>query len=90
MKNTIGSNMERLYNVIKGKVEAAEFLIKAGSPVIGIPLAKLQLKPGVLVATLLRDKRVIIPRGGDTIEAGDAVIIVTNHLSQNDISDFLK
>lgn len=90
MENTIGSNMERLYNVIRGKVEAAEFLIKEGSPVIGIPLAKLQLKPGVLVATILRDKRVIIPRGGDTIEAGDAVIIVTNHLSQNDISDFLK
>lgn len=57
MSSSRGSNMETLYNVIKGKVEAAEFIIKEDSPVIDVPLMELDLKPDVLVAAILRDKR---------------------------------
>jgi len=90
MKNTIGSNVETLYNVIKGKVEAAEFIIKEKSAVTNIPLMELRKSSGVLVAAILRDKKVIIPRGHDTIEVGDAVVIVSNHLALHDITDILK
>jgi UDP-glucose 4-epimerase len=44
----------------------------------------------VLVAAILRDKTVIIPRGQDTIEAGDSVIIVSSHLGLRDITDYLR
>ena len=64
--------METLYNVIKGKVEAAEFIIKEDSPVIDVPLMELDLKPDVLVAAILRDKKVMIPRGHDSLQIGDA------------------
>jgi trk system potassium uptake protein TrkA len=90
MKNTIGSNVERLYTIIKGKAEAAEFIIKEGSPVIDIPLAELKFNAQVLVAAILRGKQVIIPRGYDTIQSGDSVIIVSNHLEMHDIKDILK
>ncbi len=90
MKNTIGSNVETLYNVIKGKVEAAEFIIKEKSAVTGIPLKDLHKSSGVLVAAILRDRKVIIPRGNDTMEVGDAVVIVSNHLALHDITDILK
>ena len=60
MSSSRGSNMETLYNVIKGKVEAAEFIIKEDSPVIDVPLMELDLKPDVLVAAILRDKKVNI------------------------------
>lgn len=89
-KNSIGSNVETLYNVIQGKVEAAEFIIKDGSPVVGIPIMKLKLKDGVLIAAILRDKKVIIPRGPDSIQVGDAVVIISNHLAVHDISDILR
>ncbi len=89
-KNSIGSNVETLYNIIPGKVEAAEFIIKDDSPAIGAPLMEMQFKEGVLVAAILRDKKVIIPRGHDRIQAGDAVIIVSNHLALHDIKDILK
>lgn len=89
-KNSIGSNVETLYNVIQGKVEAAEFIIKDGSPIVGIPIMKLKLKDGVLIAAILRDKKVMIPRGPDSIRVGDAVVIISNHLAVHDISDILR
>ena len=90
MEGTIGSNMENLYNVIKDKIEAAEFIIKENSEITGIPLSQLRLKENVLIASILRGKRVIIPRGSDTIEVGDAVIIVSKHLGLRDITDVLR
>lgn len=90
MKNTIGSNVETLYNIVKGKIEAAEFHIKEGSPVIGIPLMELRFNASVLIAAILRGKQVIIPRGSDTIQPDDSVVIVSNHLEMHDITDILK
>ena len=88
MKNTIGSNVETLYSIIKGKVDAAEFIIKENSPVVGKPLMEMKLKPGVLVTSIMRDRKVIIPRGGDTIEVGDSVIIVSD-FPLHDIAEIL-
>lgn len=90
MRSSIGSNMETLYNVIKGKVEAAEFIIKDASPVVDVPLMEMSLKPNVLVAAILRDKKVIIPRGHDSLQIGDAVIIVSSQLALHDITDILR
>ena len=90
MKNTIGINVETLYNIIKGKIEAAEFIIRESSPIVGVPLSELKFKEGVLVASIMREGKVIIPRGYDKIQQGDAVVIVTNHLALHDITDILK
>ncbi len=90
MKNTIGSNVETLYNIIKGKAEAAEFIVRENSPVTGKPLCELEFKKDVLVAAILRGKNVIIPRGYDVIEPGDAVVIVSRLMALHDISDILK
>lgn len=89
MKNTIGSNVETLYNIIMDKIEASEFIVKEGAPVIGVALMELQLKREVLIASILRGKKVIIPRGHDTIEAGDHVVVVSR-TPLHDISDVLR
>ena len=88
-KNSMGSNMETLYNIIPGKVEAAEFIVKENSPIADTPLCQLKLKKDVLVASIKRDKQVIIPRGNDVIQAGDAVVIVTKNIGLSDITDVL-
>ena len=90
MKNTIGSNVETLYNVIKGKVEASEFIVKKDSPVTSAPLCQLKFKKNVIVAAILRNKKVIIPRGSDTIAEGDRVVIVSEAMALHDISDVLR
>ncbi len=89
MENSIGSNVETLYNIIENKAEALEFLIQAGSPVIGIPLASLPLKKGVLVACIYRSRQVIIPNGQTMIEVDDRVIVVTTTIGFQDIRDIL-
>ena len=89
MKNTLGSNVETMYSVIKDKVEASEFIVGESSAITGKPLAALKLKKEVLIAAILRGDEVIIPRGQDTIEKGDAVVIVTKILGLHDISEVL-
>ena len=89
MKNTIGSNVETLYNIIMDKIEASEFIVKEEAPVVGVPLMELQLKRDLLIASILRGKQVIIPRGHDTIEAGDHVVVVSR-TPLHDISDVLR
>lgn len=90
MKNTIGSNVETLYIVIKDKVEASEFIVRENSPITGIPLEQLKFKDNVLVAAILRDRKVIIPHGGDVINPGDAVVIVSEIMALHDITDVLR
>lgn len=90
MKNSIGSNVETLYSVIKNKVEAAEFIVKDNSPILDTPLMSLKFKDNVLIAAIIRDKKVIIPRGQDVIMSGDSVVIVSKILGLHDISDILN
>ena len=89
MQNTIGSNVETLYHVLDNQAEALEFIIRDESPVVGIPLADLNLKPNLLVCCLTREGTVRIPRGQDSIQIGDNVIIVTTHKGLRDIRDIL-
>ena len=85
-RNTMGSNVETMYNVIQGKVEASEFIVKEGSPITAEPLAKLRFRKDVIVAAILRGRKVILPRGYDKIMPGDAVIIVSKIKALRDIS----
>ncbi|MBQ6353687.1 MAG: Trk system potassium transporter TrkA [Lachnospiraceae bacterium] len=90
MGNSQGSNVERLYKMADGSVEALEFYIQEGSPVANVRLSKLQLKPPVLVAGIVRDGNLILPTGMDEIKAGDSVIIVTSIQGFRDVKDILK
>ena len=90
MQNTIGSNVETLYHILDNQAEALEFNIRDASPVVGIPLADLKLKDNLLVCCLTRHGTVSIPRGQDTIQIGDNVIIVTTHKGLRDICDILE
>ena len=90
LKNTQGSNVETLYNIIQNKVEASEFIVRANSPITGIPLSQLKFKKNVLIASITRGNEVIIPRGNDVIQTGDAVVVVTKQLGLNELTDVLE
>ena len=91
MQNSMGSsNIETLYKIAADKAEALEFRVKEGSPILGIPLEKLKLIDNLLVACINRGGTIITPRGKDTVEAGDTVIVVTTHTGLNDLTDILR
>ena len=90
-KSAKNSNMENLYNIVPDdKVEAVEFIVKEGSKIIGKPLSQLQFKKDVLVASIVRDGTVILPRGNDMIMAGDSVVLVTKDVALSEITDVLE
>ncbi len=90
MQNTIGSNIETLYNIFDNRAEALEFKIEQGSRVCGKKLMDLTLKDNLLVACINRNGKIIIPNGHDEILPGDRVIMVTTHTGFQDVDDCLK
>ena len=90
MQNSMGSNVETLYKIVQNKAEALEFRVGKDAPLIGIPLEKLSFKDNLLIACINRDGQIITPRGKDTIEPGDTVIVVTTHSGLKDLKDILR
>ncbi|MDO4329014.1 MAG: Trk system potassium transporter TrkA [Lachnospiraceae bacterium] len=90
MQNSLGSNVETLYRIADDRAEALEFRVGRDAPMVGIPLEKLKLKNNLLVACINRNGQIITPRGKDTMEVGDTVIIVTTNKGLNDLKDILK
>lgn len=91
MQNSVGSsNVETLHKLINDRIEALEFKVREKSSVVGVPLKNLKTKDELLVATIIRSGRVIIPGGNDSIEVGDSVIIVTRNKHLMDLKDILK
>ncbi len=90
MKNSIGSNVETLYRLVDNKIEALEFIIRDNAPLLNAPLESLKLKKNLLIAGIIRDRKIITPRGQDKIMLGDKVIVVTTNTGLDDISDILE
>ena len=90
MQNSIGSNIETLYHIFDGRAEAIEFHVEGSSPVIGIPLKDLPTKNNLLITCINRNGQILIPRGQDSIQMGDTVVIVTTHTGFRDIGDIIR
>ena len=88
--NSVGSNVETLYHMFDNQVEAIEFHVQKGAPVVGVPLMQLRLKDKLLVACINRGGKIFFPRGQDVLMAGDSVVIVTRHTGFSDLSDILR
>lgn len=81
------ANVEALYYLLDGKVEALEFAIKEDAKYANIPLKNLPTKPDHLIACIGRDRRIIIPNGEDCIQVGDSVVVVTTTRKIQDIEE---
>lgn len=89
MNASLHSNVENLYKLHDGQVEALEFYIKEENKYItNIPLMNMRIKKNILVCCILRHDKVIIPGGQDYLQAGDSVVIVTTE-RLHDIKDIL-
>lgn len=89
MSQSKSSNMESLYRLCQDRVEALEFSVHKGSPLIGVPLMNLKLKPNVLVASIVHKGNIETPKGSSVISDGDSVIVVTTEKGFEDLTDIL-
>ena len=91
MENASGNNVETLYRLLDGQVEAMEFVVRPGSTnIVGVKLQELGLKNNLLVCSINRHGRIITPTGQDTIEEGDIVVIVTTRRGVRDLGDIVR
>lgn len=73
------ASMETLCKLADGKAEAMEFQVTKAASYCGKPLQELNLRDNLLIGCISRGNKIITPRGSDTIEVGDSVIVVTTH-----------
>ena len=90
LESSMGSSIENLYQLMDGKAEALEFIVKGETPYTGIPLKELRLKKNILLAGILRDRKAIIPAGDDVLLPGDHVVVIAGQHRLNALSEILQ
>ncbi len=90
ISNSEGSSIETLYRLMDGEIEALEFSVQPGFTGMGVPLKDLKLRPGVLIAGIIRGRKPIIPGGGDCIQEGDKVVVIAAKQHLGALEDILK
>lgn len=83
-------SVESVYKLVGGRVEVLEFHAGGEGPYLNVRLMDLTLKKNILIACLVRDGKVIIPNGHDTIQAHDGVLVVTADRQLFALSDILE
>ena len=79
--------IENVYKICNEKAEAIEFIINESTKNINEKLKNIKFNEDSLVATIVRNNKIIIPTGDESLKLGDRVIIVTKRtlLNINDI-----
>ena len=84
------NKVESLRTLVGGRVEALEFVVRDQSSFVGVPLKDLQMKKNTLIAAIVRQGHVIIPGGGDSIQFGDSVIVITAGMIIDELGDIMR
>jgi len=69
----------QLMPLARGRVNVTDLHLEAQSKVVGKKLADLNLGADVLVACVIREDDVIVPRGQTKLAAGDHLILIHHH-----------
>jgi trk system potassium uptake protein TrkA len=90
LRNAKGSAIQSLYKIIGGKVEVMEFISNESTSFLNIPLKKLNIDRGILLAAIVRRNDIIIPHGNDVVKLGDSVIIIVKDKKIQDLNDIIN
>lgn len=89
LESSRGSQVETLYKLMDGQVEALEFHVRQDMRITDKPLRELKLKENILIAGIIRGRRTIVPGGNDSILPGDRVVVIVENRRIRDLADVL-
>lgn len=89
ISNVEGSNVETLYKIIDDNTEAVEFRVTSDFEKLDVPLFDLNLKPGIIISGILRNREPIIPSGREVIKANDRVVVISTNMKLRKLNDIL-
>lgn len=84
------SSVKTLYKIVDGEVEAIEFKVTEQFKYLIKTLNEMKIKEHVLVAAIIRENEVIVPKGNTTMELNDYVIIVSRGEIMKSLNDILR
>ncbi len=90
LKNSAGSNVEKLYKIMDGNAEALKFNVSEDFKYIDVPLKDISFKPNILIAGILRNRKAMVPTGDSVILPGDKVIVISAEHTLYDLEDIIK
>ena len=86
-QNSMGNSVTTLYRLVNDRLEAIEFVVRDEKDYVGVPLKKLKLRSGILIASIVRGNELIIPKGDDCLKVNDSVVVVTTTKGMHDLSN---
>lgn len=86
LKYVRGNTLQSLLRVMEGKAEILEFEIDKYYDFLNKPLKELHIASNSIIATIVRNKEVVVPHGNDIIKEGDRIIVITKEKSIADLN----
>lgn len=83
------SSVQTLYKLVNDQVEALEFVVTSKFKYISKRLMDMKLKDNILVAGISRGNEMIVPKGHDTLELNDHIIIIAKSSKIKNLNDII-
>jgi trk system potassium uptake protein TrkA len=82
-------DMMTLFKIRRGRYSVVEEKVPAGAKAIGVPLKNMDLAEHCVIAAIIRDGVMTLPRGDSTLQAEDEIIAVASPEGAQKLSDLL-
>jgi len=73
-----------------GRMAVDEYVVEAGSPCDGQSIAQAGFPRGCVVASLRRGRKMLVPRGGTLLQAGDVLVVVSEPATKAAVLQLVK
>jgi trk system potassium uptake protein TrkA len=83
-------DMMTLLKLRRGRYSLVEEKVPRGAQAVGVALKDLGLPDECVVAGIIRNGKLILPRGGTVLEEGDEVLAVTDPEGAHQLSHLLE
>lgn len=87
LKNRKKSCIENIYRICNDKAEAIEFIVGSDTSNINEKFKNIDFNKNALIATIVRNNKIIIPTGDDCLKVNDRIIIVSKDMKILQIDD---
>ena len=82
-------DMMTLLKIRRGRYSLVEEKVEPGARAIGVPIMKLGLPDECIIAAIIRDGKMTLPRGDSTFQAGDEIVAVASPDGAKKLSELL-
>jgi trk system potassium uptake protein TrkA len=82
-------DMMTVFKIRRGKYSVVEEKVPAGAKAIGVPLKDLDLAKQCVIAAIIRDGAMILPRADSTLQENDEIVAVASPEGAAKLADLL-